>query len=171
MKKPQLLTFGFLIFVFTLSAQSIERQLIGVAGENDSGSKILLDWTLGEPFTAYDNTLLGDYKEGFLQPDYLQQESSEKNAEVNNDFTDDFSVEVFPNPFNETFTLQINKTQDLDTQLTILDYSGKILMKKILPAGSLKMEWTMNDYPTGLYFLQLADDPGNLRQTFKLLKM
>ena len=171
MKKPQLFTLTFLFFAFSLMAQSIERQLIGVAGENDSGNQILLDWTLGEPFTAYDNTLLGDYKEGYLQPFYLLDEFSEDNTETNFSYANHISAKVFPNPFNKIFTFQINQAQAFDTQLIILDYSGKILMKKILPAGRMEMEWPMNDYPPGLYFLQFTDDTGTLRQTFKLLKL
>ena len=171
MKKPTLLTLAFLFFAFSMMAQSIERQLIGVAGQNDSGKQILLDWTLGEPFTAYDNTLLGDYKEGYLQPFYLLNEFTEDHTETNFSYANHISAKVFPNPFNKSFTFQINQAQAFDTQLTILDYSGKILMKNILPAGSVEIEWTMNDYPPGLYFIQSANDSGSLRQIFKLLKM
>lgn len=171
MKKLHLITFGFLIFAFSLTAQSIERQLIGVAGENDSGTQILLDWTLGEPFTVYDNTLLGDYKEGFLQPVILNQNQDEPTTEPDNALTDQITAKVFPNPFSEVFTFQISQAQESDAQLTILDYSGKTLIRKIFPASSLNMEWTMNDYPPGLYFLQFADDSGILRQSFKLLKL
>jgi len=171
MKKPTLLFLAFLFLAFSMMAQSIERQLIGVAGQNDSGNLILLDWTLGEPFTAYDNTLLGDYKEGYLQPFYLLHEFTEDNTETNFSYVNHISAKVFPNPFNKSFTYQLNQAQEFDTQLSILDYSGKLLMKKILPAGSVEMEWTVNDYPPGLYFIQSADDSGRLRQIFKLLKM
>ncbi len=169
MKKSHLFTIGLLFLSSFLIAQSIERQLIGVAGENDSGTQILLDWTLGETFTAYDNTLIGIYKEGFLQPVILNQ--NESTTEPNNELSDQITAEVFPNPFSGTFTFQISDAQEKDAQLTILDYSGKNLIKKIFPAGSLKMEWTMSDYPAGLYFLQFADDSGILRQSFKLLKL
>ena len=172
MKKPQLLILTFLFFTFTMMAQSIERQFIGAAGQNDSGKQILLDWTLGEPFTAYyDNTLLGDYKEGFLQPFYLLYEFTEDNSETNFNYADHISAKVFPNPFNNFFTFQLNQAQESDTQLNLLDYTGKILMKKILPAGSAETEWTMNEYPPGLYFIQFVDDSESTRQIFKLLKM
>jgi len=171
MKINSLLTIGLLFLTSFLMAQSIERQLIGVASENITDNQILLDWTLGEPFTTYDNTLLGFYKEGFLQPVNLNQDQKEPTTtEPNNDITGQITAKVFPNPFNGAFTFQINQAQESDAQLTILDYSGKNLIRKIFPAGSLKMEWAMNDYPPGLYFLQFEDDSGILRQSFKLLK-
>jgi hypothetical protein len=171
MKKPHSLTLVLLFFTLSIFSQSIERQLIGVAGENDSGKQILLNWTLGESFTFYDVTLLGDYKEGFLQPHDLLQELDKTEPDNNHNFSGDFSAEVFPNPFSGTFTFQINYEQESDAQLTILDYSGKFLMKKTFPAGSLKMEWTMNDYPAGLYFLQFTDNSRITRHSFKLLKL
>ena len=171
MNKPLLFTMTFLFLTFSMMAQSIERQLIGAAGQNDSGKLILLDWTLGEPFTVYDNTLLGFYKEGFLQPVILNQDQKEPTTEPNNDITDQITAKVFPNPFNGAFTFQISQAQESDTQLIILDYSGKNLIRRIFPAGSLKMEWAMNDYPPGLYFLQFEDDSGILRQSFKLVKL
>jgi hypothetical protein len=171
MKKPHLLIIGLLLFTSFLTAQSIERQFIGVAGGNNTNEQIFLDWTLGEPFTAYDNTLIGIYKEGFLQPVILNQNQHESITDPNNELSDQITAEVFPNPFSGAFTFQISEAQEKDAQLTILDYSGKNLIKKIFPAGSLKMEWTMSDYPAGLYFLQFADDSGILRQSFKLLKL
>ncbi len=170
MKINSLLTIGLLFLTSFLMAQSIERQLIGVAGGNNTNDQILLDWTLGEAFTTYDNTPYGSYKEGFLQPMNLNQKLNEPATEPNNDLSGQITAEVFPNPFNGAFNFQINQAQESDAQLTILDYSGKVLMRKIFPAGSLKMEWAMNDYPPGLYFLQFEDDSGILRQSFKLLK-
>ena len=171
MKKPHLLTLVLLFFTISLISQSIERQLIGVAGENDSGNQILLDWTLGEPFTAYDVTLLGETKEGFLQPHDLLQELDEIEPNTNDGFLDQFSAEVFPNPFNESFTFQINKAQEFDAELTLFDYSGKAILQKNFPAGMLKIDWTIDGYPTGLYFLQFTDNSGKLLQTFKLLNL
>ncbi len=171
MKNPYLLTLVFLFITSSIFSQSIERQLIGVAGENDSGKQILLTWTLGEPFTFYDVTLLGDYKEGYLQPHDLLQELDKFEPDVNYEFLNHFDAKVFPNPFNEAFAFQVNHELGEDAQLTFLDYSGKNLMTKVFPAGSLKMHWAMNTYPPGLYILQFTDGSGILRQSFKLLKL
>lgn len=171
MKKPHLLTIGFLFFACSLTAQSIEQQLIGVAGENDSGNHVLLDWTLGETFTTFNNAAFGSYKEGFLQPIDLSHEKNEINIETDYAFSDPLSVEIFPNPFIGTFSLLVNKPQKEDLHFVISDYSGKNLVENTLAAGSLKMECAMNEYPSGLYFLQFVDDSGALRHSFKLLKL
>lgn len=171
MKKPHLLAIGFLFFVCSLTAQSIEHQLIGAAGENDSGNHVLLDWTLGETFTTFNNAAFGYYKEGFLQPNDLSHKKNEIYIDTTYDFSDPISVEIFPNPFTGTFTLLVNKPLEEDLYFVISDYSGKNLMKNILAAGSLKMECAMIGYPSGLYFLQFADDSGALRQSCKLLKL
>ena len=171
MKKSHLLTFILLFFTLSLISQSIERQLIGVAGDNESGNQIILDWTIGEPFIAYDNTLLGDYKEGFLQLDGLNQQLAENTNEMNQMSSVYFSANVFPNPFKGAFTFEVNHAQELNAQLSILDYSGKVLITKIFPAGIVKMELTLGDYPPGLYFLQFKDDSGFLKTSFKLLKL
>jgi Secretion system C-terminal sorting domain len=171
MKKTHLLPLVFLFFVFSLSAQSIERQVIGIGGNNNTDEQILLDWTLGETFTAFDNAPFGHYKEGFLQPLFLNEKLDNPDNQSEQNLSDYFDAEVFPNPFNGIFTFQINNVLKSDAQLIILDYSGRVLMKKILPVGSLKMEWAINDYPSGLYFLQFVDDFGVLKQSFKLMKL
>ena len=171
MKKIIPLLFGVLLLTASLSAQSVERQIIGTAGGNNSGENVLLDWTLGETFNAYDNTLLGTYKAGYLQPIDLLEKLIEEDSDMNASSANEFSAEVFPNPFNDNFTFQLNQAREFDTQLYILDYSGKVILTKILSAGSLKIDWKMDHYPKGLYFLQFTDNTDTLRQTFKLLKM
>jgi len=171
MKKLHFLTLIFLFPLFTLSAQSIERQLIGVAGGNNTDEQILLDWTLGETFTALYNSTFGIYKEGFLQPDNFNTDLNESNTETNHILSGQFSAKIFPNPFTETFTFQVSEVQEFDFHLLIVDYSGKVLMEKTLPAGSLKIDWAMNDYPSGLYFLECKDNYGKLVHSFKLLKL
>lgn len=171
MKNPLLLILPFLFFTVFLSAQSIERQLIGTAGEIDSGDRISLDWTLGESFIISNQAAFYHSKEGFLQPENLGEESLEDNTENAPALSNHFSAKVFPNPINSAFVFQINQVQDHDAQLAILDYSGKVLTKKGFPSGTLKTEWNLDNYPAGLYFLQFTNDTGTLNYSFKLLKL
>ena len=171
MKKPHLLPIIILFFTSTLIAQSLERELIGAAGGNNTDDQILLAWTLGEPFTTFNNVSSGTFKEGFLQPYNWNLNLEDPGVENVYTFSDKISAKVFPNPFKETFTFQISQARKTDTQLSVLDYSGKVLLKKILPSGSLKTEWTMKNYPSGLYLLQFSDDSENFLHRFKMLKL
>ncbi len=169
MKKPQLLTIGILFFTCCLTAQSIERQLVGVAGEATSAKDIILEWTLGEPLITLENVPFGYCKQGFLQTYYFNQD--QKNDYSNPAFPGQFSVEVFPNPFHAGFTLQTDHPVETDFYHAVLDYSGKVLMKNTFPAGSLTLDFMMNEYPAGLYFLQFADSSGKIMHSFKLIKL
>ena len=171
MNKSHLLILCILLFSVSIFAQSIERQLIGSAGGNETTSDFLLDWTFGETFIAYDNTLIGDYKEGFLQPLNDLPQLTEEEIETNDETVLHSPAVVFPNPFNDGFTFQLNQIESSDIQLTILDYSGKVLLSKVLKAGQLSFDFKLEEHPTGLYFLQFTDHSGVQKQTFKLLKL
>ncbi|MFT5166805.1 MAG: hypothetical protein ACI8P3_002037 [Saprospiraceae bacterium] len=161
----------FLLFFYPSISQSIDRQLLGSAGESSAGETISLDWTMGESFNAFSESSVGDIKEGFLQTEIsLQDFDTDLSIELGSRERNDFSASIFPNPFNAQFTFQLIAAQPQLLLLSLFDYTGKMISSKSLDAGSQNMDWNMSLYPAGLYFLKVVDDSRTNLQIYKIIK-
>ncbi len=74
---------------------------------------------------------------------------------------------VFPNPFDQSATLQFENSQNKKYTLTIYDSEGR-LVSTIVNTTSDKIEIERNDLTNGLYFFQLRTDK-EIRATGKLI--
>ena len=170
MKTTLLFPLFLLIFNSSIS-QSIDRQLVGSAGESSAGETISLDWTMGESFNVFSQSSFGDIKEGFLQTEsWLQDFDSDLSIELGSNEIKDFSATIFPNPFKAQFTFQLFEAQSQQLLLSLFDYTGKMILSKSLNSGSQNMDWNMSLHPAGLYFLKVVDDSGNNLQIYKIIK-
>jgi len=77
------------------------------------------------------------------------------NVGINN-VTTNPAIEFYPNPVQDV--LLIN-THNHTYNLKIMDCQGKVLLCKMLHSYENKIE--MNDWSTGLYFIQLSDNSGS----------
>lgn len=81
------------------------------------------------------------------------------------------SVKVYPNPFANEFTIEVNDEFSQDTTIELFDLQGKLIGTKTLDNHQSlnKIIW-YNTQPLkkGIYFLRLSDK--NLTETIKLVK-
>ncbi len=84
-----------------------------------------------------------------------------------NDIENTIPLSVFPNPANETTTIQFSS--DEATTLSVTDISGHLLYNEVYPASSSVQTKTLDTskLPVGMYYLQL--ESANKRSIAKLV--
>ena len=78
---------------------------------------------------------------------------------------------IYPNPFSEIITLDLDLNRDTDVQLAILSTTGQLVYKNMLTnqtAGKQQIELSLN-IPTGVYFLQIKTEDGQF--TKRIVKL
>jgi hypothetical protein len=79
---------------------------------------------------------------------------------------------IFPNPFNPTTTIRFNigvGTTGLLT-LQVYDITGQVvetLINDIVEVGQHEIQWNANQYPSGIYFVELKS--GGKSETRKII--
>src|SRR5688572_17719014 len=91
---------GMCVLAFASHAQSVSQEVIGTAGNEMLSPNVTLSYTIGEPAIGYWNT--GGYilTEGFQQNEVI--------ITAINKTTEAVDINVFPNPFSNSFTVQFN---------------------------------------------------------------
>lgn len=74
------------------------------------------------------------------------------------------TIQVYPNPANEFVQMDLNQQVSKNTELKILDLSGKVLQIMSLPSSSFKIN--TSELPVGQYILQLTMDQVIYSKTF-----
>lgn len=64
-------------------------------------------------------------------------------------------IKVFPNPFNEQFSIENNEESEI--QILLTDATGKVLVQKLVAGFSTERIETAN-FPKGMYFLKMISE-------------
>ena len=78
-------------------------------------------------------------------------------------------IRIYPNPFEESFVLEIPKEESGLLEISVTNILGQQVMKRkvdIRTADRLQMD--MRNHPKGLYFVRIHSDQGN--KVFKIIK-
>jgi PKD-like domain/Secretion system C-terminal sorting domain len=76
-------------------------------------------------------------------------------------------INIFPNPSEAQFTLELNDNLNTPATLIISDLAGRIIEKHSDIENTTQLEFGLN-LPAGIYFAELIS--GNKRRTIKLIK-
>jgi len=157
--------FSFLLCLFStsLSGQSIDRQVIGLAGGISTGNGITVSWTAGEMAVqrAYAKNGSGSVTEGFQQPHLSLIPES----------TQSLDVSFFPNPVSHLFTVRLSAKEERTFTAQILDQQGRIVQTVLgIVAGDQQID--VEALPAGAYHLRLIpeNDPQQA-SSYQLLKI
>ena len=171
MKKILLILYWSIFIAGSLVAQSTELQLFGVSNGNAGVPDLQLEWSIGEPFITTQQTDFGLVTEGFIQPGIPVAELF---FDVNLEPTilsTQFSMEVFPNPVINQFTLKLNEPNEAVSYISILDMTGKVLRQNVMPIGTSQLELDMHSFPTGLYLIRYTSPQLKLNKSVKVIKV
>ena len=92
--------------------------------------------------------------------------------DIISEISNNFNIEINPNPSNCDFTVEFEITDNSPVQFTIYDYTGKQIkqiQKQQLPYGKYLEKIRTDEFSNGLYFLS-ANFNGKI-QTFKIIKI
>jgi len=79
-------------------------------------------------------------------------------------------VRVFPNPFNNRFTVNVLLEQEEDMLLHLMSPQGRILASEILEADTHQRSFDLSSYPSGVYIIRVYYGEGR-EITEKVIKM
>lgn len=79
---------------------------------------------------------------------------------------------VFPNPSNGLFNLQISSTQQSRVLVTVYDLTGKTLSaeERTIEEGTTTLEYHLENYPAGIYLLRITGAETTFTVTHKLTR-
>lgn len=82
-------------------------------------------------------------------------------------------VNVYPNPFRNEFTLEVNARQTETLTLSLIDNLGKTVKQSAMPVNAGYNAQVLNTaaFPSGIYFLHLKDATGRLIKTHRVVKL
>ena len=175
MKHITLLCLLLMVSLYGLNAQVQGPEVIGAAGEISSGSKITLDWTLGEIATSTIDYQNGMLTEGFHQPiltveeveievlpEILQRPTSE---------VTELTFNAYPNPVATNLRIEIATQIEERALLLLTDLNGKTLSQQFTMLRDTTLNIDMSPYAAGSYYLVLKDEKGNILKAAKILKI
>jgi hypothetical protein len=160
-----ILLIGLLISGYTITAQSIERQVIGSTGGTSSSGTVIVTATAGECIvTTYTGSLI--LTQGYQQTN--SQSVSVKEVFVNASFS------LFPNPTTGLSKLEIT-TKNLSTSARIEIYSaaGKLISSQEVSLIADSKSITLLDLTLqakGVYLLQIKNSDSSLAKTLRIVK-
>jgi hypothetical protein len=73
-------------------------------------------------------------------------------------------MNLFPNPTNDHFTLQVNGMNDERTEVTVTDIRGSLVYTNVFqPTGGANIELSARDMglSNGMYLLRVANSTGS----------
>jgi len=77
---------------------------------------------------------------------------------------------VYPNPTGEKLVIKPGQPLTENSQLTIADLSGRIVMQQRVAAGQSNIELHVNHLPAGRYFIRISNAAELINQSFVIIK-
>ena len=157
-----LITGFFCLAVVSMHGQSIERWVIGSAGDCNRYPSGMISWTAGEmateTFSAGHKIVTG----GFHQ-------SSLKVSEISNDFLLRSSVTVYPNPAGSYIKVEIKNPQDIYV-IAITDAAGRALLEVQLEEGEFEKRIDLSPFAMGVYMIAVKGNRTKGTDVYKIVK-
>jgi len=75
---------------------------------------------------------------------------------------------VYPNPTRSELSVVFNEPQNQELQFSVRNIEGKVMQKGIIQSGVYKQNISLENYPLGVYLIQIGNTDGI--QTIKVLK-
>jgi opacity protein-like surface antigen len=157
-----LVIFGTSIFSASQAQQIHEN--VNSSGGNASGSEGTVSYSIGQAFYATKTGSNGSVAEGVQQA----FEISEINT-FSEQWLNELSVSVYPNPANEFLILKIGFSPSIvygKFSYYLFDLNGKLLENKMI--SGFETELDMRKYKSGIYFIRVTNS--NTDRHINLLK-
>jgi len=135
-----------------IAGQSISRYVFSTGGGALVSDEIAFTTTIGQAGLA--GSLAG--AEIFLHIGFQQMVLPTTTASI---ASGDRQIMVYPNPFNNSFTIQVHTKNDKWMSYHLLDIHGRILFhfnSIALNSGETRIVENALDTPPGLYFLRIS---------------
>ena len=148
-----------LLFAYYSWAQTIEREIVSIAGGYTSTEDIFISFTLGDlAITTFQNTMILD--QGFEKGlDHLILGLDEPNTSW---------ISLFPNPTSGIVYVSMNETSNIQLEISIYNLEGKMIDKR--QTSSNIPDINITGEKPGLYIIKISDPYNERYGTFKIIK-
>ncbi len=163
----KLFTFIFLLVILStpLISQQISNQLLSSAGQVSQNKNILLEWSLGELATTSIYTTSNLYTQGFHQPVLLKRSFDDKVSSSNVE-----KIEIWPNPSQNYFSVEITNSEDLDLTFALFDINGERVKNIDITGKETRFIVNIEKLIPGFYYLKIYNSKDILIDHQKVIK-
>lgn len=161
-----LLTLFIILITLNLSAQSIERQVIGSLGNTFTSSNLIVTSTVGEVAVATNSNANIMLTEGYQQAIVTVPSSI-------NGLSNFSKLALFPNPTTDIATLDIKANISLSTMVRVLSAEGKLIKQistQIEPGVSSSVLLDMTAEASGVYLIHITSAQEGFSEVMRLVK-
>jgi hypothetical protein len=145
----------------TIFSQSLAPSTLGAQGGYDGTKKIVLEWTLGEIFTAIGRPGDQIITQGFLQPALKITPEKKTIQRV---------VVFYPNPVSEILNIQVQGCADCTYTIALFSRDGLCVMSSAILVGESTAHVDMSNIPPGLYVLKVTAPSATLYESYRIIK-
>lgn len=155
-----------LFVISNVSAQSIERQLVGVSGGYYKTTNVEILFSVGEAVINSFSSGTIILSQGFQQGS--NNTISTQELVVNKDFS------FYPNPVNSTLFLNFkNSKTDLDLEISVYNMSGLLVFQQteeVFQGAEQILSLDLSKLSVGNYFVRLVES-GGAQSSIKIVKV
>ena len=162
MKKAHLL----IAFIFIMNygfAQELNSTISVIAAQGgfDKTEFISLEWSLGENFveTAYLENKI--FTQGFHQS-FLSKNLTEENL---------FKSVIYPNPISTELNIELSSSENSSFLIRLFEVRGRLIKQANVNAEDSNFTMNIEGLPTGMYFLQISNINGPIKEIHKIIKL
>ncbi|RPI71232.1 MAG: T9SS C-terminal target domain-containing protein, partial [Ignavibacteriales bacterium] len=157
--------------VMSVGPPLYEGHLMMLAGFDSQGNPIVHDPAKSNGYALkYNKTSLSQswFTKGGVAYTFFPSEgvTSVKNEEYN--LVQDYSLDVYPNPFNPQTNIRFETAEKNLTSIRIYDITGSMveeIFNDITEPGIHEFKWNASDFPSGMYFIHTLS--ANYNKTVK----
>ncbi len=162
MKYNNLLLFVSLICINLTFSQKISNDIISNQGNESisTDQDLVLDWTLGEPWSETLTFRDFIYSEGFQQPYLIMDESF--NAEI-------FAT-IYPNPTSSLIHIRMPDHKDQEMTFLIFTTNGQLVDQKKGFLFNKEIDLNVQNLESGVYMLKVLQNNNNAGTIHKIIK-
>lgn len=148
-------------FVLLATIELHAQETVPSSGGDATGSGGSSSYTVGQVVYTTNTGTNGSVAQGVQQPYEISTTVGIEVTEINLDLV------AYPNPTNNTLTLNIGNYNNEKLTYQLYDMQGKLLDSKQVVNGSTTIG--MQDLPTSTYLLNVLDN-NSLIKTFRIIK-
>ena len=165
-KMKSLITLIIAMISLSLSAQTIERQVIGSTGGTATGGGIVMTSTLGEVAVSTSSTASIVQTQGYQQ---AIDSNSVSIAEIENTA----KMKLYPNPTTNSAKLEITANFNSATTIAVYSIDGKLISSNSLALTSgieSSIQIDVSNQASGIYMIRIIGEDNSFLETMRLVK-
>ena len=161
-----LITLILSTIAISISAQSIERQVIGSTGGTATTGNIIVTSTTGEVAVSTNSTASIVQTQGYQQ---AVDSSSVSIAEIENTA----KMKLYPNPTTNSAKLEISSNFNSATTIAVYSLDGKLISSNSLTLTSgieSSIQIDVSAQASGVYIIRIIGEDNSFLETMRLVK-